>query len=92
MNLPLLILPQSHPFSRRESVGLEEARGQDWITGRPHQDTYKELSAATRSVGYAPQIRHYSQDLPATAALVAAVWHGDRVGCLGAELSGSDGR
>lgn len=67
-----LIVPQDHPFSCRESVGLEEARGEDWITGRVHQDSYMELFAATRSVGYAPQVRHYAQDLPATAALVAA--------------------
>ncbi|MCH8570259.1 LysR family transcriptional regulator [Nesterenkonia sp. AY15] len=67
-----LLVHQSHAFASREEVRLEEARNEEWITGLPHQDSYKELYAATRSAGYAPRSSHYAQDLTATAALVAA--------------------
>lgn len=67
-----LLVPEGHRFSQRKEIGLEEARDETWITGRSHHDAYKELSAATRSVGYSPQIQHHVQDIPATAALVAA--------------------
>ncbi|NYJ17185.1 LysR family transcriptional regulator [Nesterenkonia sandarakina] len=67
-----LLVHQSHPFAARDEVRLEEARDEEWVTGLPHQDSYKELYAATRSAGYAPRASHYAQDLTATAALVAA--------------------
>lgn len=67
-----LLVNQSHAFAARDEVRLEEARHEEWVTGLPHQDSYKELYAATRSAGYAPRSSHYAQDLTATAALVAA--------------------
>lgn len=67
-----LLVPADHPFAEQHHVRLEQARHEEWITGLPHQDSYKELYAATRSAGYAPRSRHYAQDLPATAALVSA--------------------
>ncbi|MBO0594980.1 LysR family transcriptional regulator [Nesterenkonia sp. E16_7] len=67
-----LLVHQSHAFAARDEVRLEEARQEEWVTGLPHQDSYKELYAATRSAGYAPRSSHYAQDLTATAALVAA--------------------
>lgn len=67
-----LLVPRDHPFARRAAVPLVEARREEWITGRPDQDSYQELSAATRAVGYAPRSAHVAQELTAVAGLVAA--------------------
>ncbi len=67
-----LLVPADHPFADYAEIQLEQARHEEWITGLPHQDSYKELYAATRSAGYAPRSSHYAQDLAATSALVAA--------------------
>lgn len=67
-----LLVPATHHLADQTDIRLEQARHEDWITGLPHQDSYKELYAATRSAGYAPRSSHYAQDLSATTALVAA--------------------
>lgn len=67
-----LLVPRDHRFAAAEAVSLEEAAGEDWITGHPHQDAYTELLAATRAVGYAPRVAHIAQEFTATTALVAA--------------------
>lgn len=67
-----LLVHRDHVFAVRDEVRLEEARHEEWITGLPHQDSYMELYAATRSAGYAPRSSHYAQDLTATTAMVAA--------------------
>ena len=73
MDDPLdLLVSHDHRFSDDAEVSLEEAAHEGWITGHPHQDSYSELLAATRAVGYAPRTAHYAQELTAVTALVAA--------------------
>ncbi|GAB3192894.1 LysR family transcriptional regulator [Nesterenkonia suensis] len=67
-----LLVPRDHPFASVETVTLQDAAHQDWITGHPRQDAYAELLAATRAVGYAPRVAHLAQEFTATTALVAA--------------------
>ncbi|QVQ51954.1 LysR family transcriptional regulator [Spiractinospora alimapuensis] len=67
-----LLIPHDHPFNDRERVALVDAAHEEWITGQSHQDSYAELLAATRAVGYSPRVAHYAQELTAVTALVAA--------------------
>ncbi|WP_017589872.1 LysR family transcriptional regulator [Nocardiopsis ganjiahuensis] len=67
-----LLVPETHRFAARDEIPLEDAAQEEWISGRPHQDAYIELLAATRAIGYAPRVAHYAQELTATTALVAA--------------------
>lgn len=67
-----LLVPEEHRFAAGGRIRLEDAAQEEWISGRPHQDAYVELLAATRAIGYAPRVAHYAQELTATTALVAA--------------------
>lgn len=66
-----LLVPTGHPFAQLEGVTLEDASGEEWVSGRRHQDSYIELLAATRAVGYSPRVTHFAQELTAITALVA---------------------
>ncbi|WP_431869389.1 LysR family transcriptional regulator [Nocardiopsis eucommiae] len=67
-----LLVPEGHRFAHGTEIGLEDAAEEEWVSGHPHQDAYRELLTATRAVGYAPRVAHFARELTATAALVAA--------------------
>lgn len=67
-----LLIPHDHRFNDYDEVTLEDAAREEWIIGQPHQDSYAELLAATRAVGYSPRVSHYAQELTAVTGLVAA--------------------
>lgn len=66
-----LLVPAGHRFADLGAVTLEDASGEEWVSGRRHQDSYTELLAATRAVGYSPRVVHFAQELTAITALVA---------------------
>ncbi|MEV1292114.1 LysR family transcriptional regulator [Pseudonocardia sp. NPDC049635] len=65
-----LLVPVGHRFAELDSVTMVDAEGEEWISGRRHQDSYTELLAATRAVGYSPRVVHFAQELTAVTALV----------------------
>lgn len=67
-----LLVPTGHRFEDQRSVTLTDAAQEEWIVGRPQQDSYIELLSATRAVGYAPRVAHQAQELTAVTAMVAA--------------------
>lgn len=66
-----LLVPADHRFADLDTVTLEDAAGEEWVSGRRHQDSYTELLTATRAVGYSPRVIHFAQELTAITALVA---------------------
>lgn len=67
-----LLVPQWHRLAGRSEVDLADTADEDWITGLPHQDAYREIAAATRAVGFVPRRAHIAQEFTATTALVGA--------------------
>lgn len=66
-----LIVPDDHPFTRRERVTLSDARGESWILGRPDSTYHHLVDAACESAGFSPDVAHYADEWDTGTALVA---------------------
>ncbi|WP_030407015.1 LysR family transcriptional regulator [Streptomyces albus] len=66
-----LLVPEGHPFARREGVELAEAAGESWIVKKHNNDTYPLLTAACAAAGFTPRVTHQVKEWYAVSALVA---------------------
>jgi DNA-binding transcriptional LysR family regulator len=66
------LLEENVYLATRTGLGLEAARGENWIAGTPGTLCHEATLRACRDAGFEPRIRHHVDDFAAALALVAA--------------------
>jgi DNA-binding transcriptional LysR family regulator len=67
-----LALPHDHPLACRDEIQLSELADEDHIASRPGFACLEIMLAACAAAGFAPRIRHRTDDFPAVFRLIAA--------------------
>src|SRR5450432_3648917 len=64
-------LPTTHRLAKRESIELSELASEIFVTASPGTSCSEVTLATCAAAGFSPDVRHYSVDLRAIAALVS---------------------
>ncbi|MCB5169273.1 LysR family transcriptional regulator [Streptomyces bambusae] len=67
-----LVVPEGHPFTRRERVRRTDLNGQRWVSQPPGRVCHDWLVRTLRAVGVQPDIAHVVEENHTQVALVAA--------------------
>lgn len=67
-----LLVAETHPLAREESVRLGDLAGETWIMDRPGRPYHQLLQAACVAAGFTPAVEHVAREWDTGSALVAA--------------------
>ncbi|GLY31777.1 LysR family transcriptional regulator [Kineosporia sp. NBRC 101731] len=67
-----VVLHEDHPLSGSRTVDLSRLAGEEWISGNPHDACAAIADNACAAAGFIPDVRHWTVEYDALAALVSA--------------------
>ncbi|MBT0771885.1 LysR family transcriptional regulator [Kineosporia sp. J2-2] len=67
-----VVVRDDHPLAGRERIDLADLAGEEWISGNPDDACAAIADHACAAAGFLPDVRHWTIEYDALAALVAA--------------------